>query len=120
MRKITMAIAAIMAMASTAAYAMDAETFYTKSVALQKKGMLAVFSGDVKLLMGEFKTASAAVRAENEKAKADGHPLYCAPEKSKISSDQIVAEFATIPASHRKELTVKGAWKEIVIRKYPC
>ncbi len=112
---------AIMFLGASAANAMDADTFYIKGLALQKKGMAAMFSSDLKVVMAEFKTASTSVKAENDAAKAKGAPLYCAPAKpQKMSPDQLLAEFGRIPATRRKSQTVKSAWREIVIRKYPC
>jgi hypothetical protein len=106
---------------ATAASAMDADTFYAKGLALQKKGMAAIFSSDLKIVMSEFKAAAISVKAENDTAKAAGNPVYCAPAKpQKMSADQLLAEFARIPASRRKIQSVKAAWREIVIRKYPC
>ncbi len=105
---------------AAAAAAMDAETFYQKGRALEKKGMAAMFSSELKPVMNEMKAASKSVKAENEKAKAAGKALYCPPTKSRMSGKQVLNEFATIPQSHRKEVSVRQAWKEIMIKKYPC
>jgi hypothetical protein len=113
--------AAILAFSASAVSAMDADTFYAKGVALQKKGMAAMFSSDLRLVMSEFKTASTAVKAENDAAKTKGAPFYCAPAKPQnMSPEQLLGEFAKIPAARRKTETVKSAWREIVVRKYPC
>lgn len=102
------------------AYAMDAETFYVKAVALKKKGMGAMFSKDLKPMMRHFETAANSVKAENEKAKAEGSPLYCAPKKYRLTADQFLAEFGNIPQQRRRTQTVREAWREIVIRRFPC
>ncbi len=117
--KLWIAVAAI-PLSSTMACAMDAESFYIKGLALQKKGMAAMFSSDLKPVVSEFETAAKSVKAENDGAKAAGNPIYCAPKKTKMSPDQLLAEFGKIPMSHRKAITVKAAWREIVVRKYPC
>ena len=100
--------------------AMDAETFYVKAVALKKKGMGAMFSKDLKPLARLFETAADSVRAENEKARSNGAPLYCAPKKYRLTADQFIAEFARIPQERRRIQTVRAAWREIVIRRFPC
>jgi hypothetical protein len=112
---------AVFLLGTSAAYAMDADTFYAKGLALQKKGMAAMFSSDLKVVMSEFKAAAGAVKAENDAAKAKGAPIYCAPPKpQKMSPDQLLAEFGSIPQTRRKAVTVRSAWREIVMRKYPC
>lgn len=102
------------------ALAMDAETFYVKAVALKKKGMGAMFSKDLKPMMRHFETAADAVKAENERARADGDPLFCAPKKYRLTADQFLAEFGRIPQQRRRTQTVREAWREIVIRRFPC
>lgn len=102
------------------AYAMDAETFYVKAVALKKKGMAAMFSKDLKPMARLFETAADSVKAENEKARALGKPLFCAPKKYRLTADQFIAEFSRIPQERRRTQTVREAWREIVIRRFPC
>lgn len=102
------------------AYAMDAETFFVKAVALKKKGIGAMFSKDLKPLARLFETAADSVKAENEQARAAGSPLFCAPKKYRLTADQFIAEFARIPQERRRTQTVRAAWREIVIRRFPC
>ena len=102
------------------AHAMDAETFYVKAVALKNKGMGAMFSKDLRPMIRHFETAADSVKAENEKAKAEGAPLYCAPKKYRLTADQFLAEFSKIPQERRRTQTVRDAWREIVIRRFPC
>lgn len=105
---------------STAAHAMDAESFYVKAVALKKRGMGAVFSKDLKPMVQVFETAADSVKAENIKAKTEGVPLFCPPAKYRLTADQFITEFARIPQSRRRAQTVRDAWREIVIRRFPC
>jgi hypothetical protein len=105
---------------ATAANAMTAQTFYTKATALKRQGYSAMFSSDLKLLTNEMKAAVKSVKAENAVAKANGKPLYCAPDNVQINSDEVIAAFGAIPASRRKNMSVRAAWREISIRKYPC
>lgn len=100
--------------------AMDAETFYVKAVALKKKGMGMMFSKDLRPLARHFEEAADSVKAENEQARETGKPLFCAPKKYRLTADQFIAEFARIPQERRRRLTVRNAWREIVIRRFPC
>jgi hypothetical protein len=103
-----------------AAQAMDAESFYVKAVALKKKGVKAMFSSDLKPMMTVFKSAADSVKAENEKARASGKALFCAPKKYRLTADQFLTEFGNIPQERRRTQTVRQAWREIVIRRFPC
>jgi hypothetical protein len=105
---------------SNAAQAMDAESFYVKAVALKKKGMKAMFSSDLKPMINVFKSAADSVKAENEKARASGNALFCAPKKYRLTADQFLTEFGNIPQERRRTQTVREAWREIVIRRFPC
>ncbi len=64
----------MLALAPVAAAAMPVSTFLAKADKLKKKGPLAMFSGDIKLLMGQVKTDAAELRAENKAAEAAGKP----------------------------------------------
>jgi hypothetical protein len=105
---------------ATSVSAMDAETFYVKAIALKKKGMAAMFSKDLKPMVNLFETAANSVKAENERAKSAGSPLYCAPKKYRLTADQFLSEFSKIPQERRRAQTVREAWREIVIRRFPC
>lgn len=117
--KLLLACGAV-ALCATSAHAMDAETFYVKAVALKKRGMGAVFSKDMKPMMTVFKAAAESVKAENERARSDGSALFCAPTKYRLTADQFLSEFGKIPQTRRKMQTVRDAWREIVIRRFPC
>ncbi|WP_397591678.1 hypothetical protein [Sphingorhabdus sp.] len=102
------------------AKAMDAETFFVKAVALQKKGMGAVFAKDLKPMIRVFDEAAKSVKAENEAARAAGSPLFCAPKKYRLNAVQFISEFSRIPKERRQTQSVRDAWREIVIRRFPC
>jgi hypothetical protein len=102
------------------ANAMDAETFFVKAVALQKKGLGAVFAKDLKPTIRVFEEAAKSVKAENEAARAAGSPLYCAPKKYRLNAEQFIGEFSGIPKERRQVQSVREAWREIVIRRFPC
>ena len=82
--------------------------------------MGAMFSKDLKPMVKLFKDAAGAVKAENELAKAAGSPLFCAPVKYRLTPDQFITDFGKIPQSRRRTQTVREAWREIVIRRFPC
>lgn len=117
--KILMAGGAL-SLCAVPAQAMDAETFYVKAVALKKRGMGAMFSKDLKPMARLFETAADSVKAENEKARAAGQPLFCAPKKYRLTADQFINEFGRIPRERRQIQSVRDAWREIVIRRFPC
>ncbi|OYU02707.1 MAG: hypothetical protein CFE36_04555 [Sphingomonadaceae bacterium PASS1] len=102
------------------AQAMDAETFYVKALALKKKGMGAVFSKEIKPMARLFQAAADSVKTENEQARASGKPLFCAPKKYRLTAAQFLEEFASIPQERRRIQTVRDAWREIVMRRFPC
>jgi hypothetical protein len=110
----------ILLLCAVPAHAMDAETFYVKALALKKKGMGAMFSKDLRPMAQLFETAADSVKAENEQARAAGKPLFCAPKKYRLTADQFIAEFSRIPQERRRKQTVREAWREIVIRRFPC
>jgi hypothetical protein len=104
-----------------AANAMDVATFLAKADALQKKGMMALFSSDYKALKAEIVNNSAVLRNERLAAeRAHRKPAYCPPAKSDLNSDEILAAFRTIPASQRPRTQVKDALRALLVRKYPC
>lgn len=102
------------------AQAMDAETFYVTAVSLKKKGMAAMFSKELKPMVRIFEAAADSVKAENEQARAAGTPLFCAPKKYRLTAEQFIGEFSRIPKERRRTQTVRDAWREIVIRRFPC
>lgn len=99
---------------------MDAHSFYVRGTALKKMGTAAVLTSDFRTLKAEAEAADKAVRAENARARGQGKPLFCPPAKVEMSAEQLLAEFRNIPEKRRRALTVRQAWREIAIRKFPC
>jgi hypothetical protein len=97
---------------------MPVSTFLAKADALAAKGMMAMFSSDVTALKSEIQMASAAYRT-NPASRA---PRSCPPPQgqAKISSDEIIAAFRTMPPAQRTTISVKMAFTELMIRRYPC
>ena len=101
----------------------DAHTFYTTATALKAKGMGAMLDRRLKPAMAQMKAAGTAVKAENTAATARGKPLYCVPAAAKkkgIGPDFIIAKLAAIPENRRRTITLIDAWREILVREYPC
>jgi hypothetical protein len=46
--------------------------------------------------------------------------LFCAPKKYRMTAEQFLESFANIPQERRRIQTVRDAWREIVIRRFPC
>jgi hypothetical protein len=108
--------------AAVSAQSMNAELFYQKAVALQAKGPLALFSGDLKLMMNEGKASALKARATRLAAiKAGQKPRYCPPEGTKgMSSDEYMDGLAAIPPAERARIDTTEATTRILVRKFPC
>jgi len=104
----------------TAAAAMPVSTFLAKAEALQKKGAMALFSGDIGILKKELKTSSAQLKAERAAAvKAGRKPDFCPPEKASLNSNELLGHLRAIPAPQRG-MPFKAAYKSFLVRKFPC
>jgi hypothetical protein len=113
---------AMLALAPVAATAMPVSTFLAKADKVQKKGPLAIFSGDLKLLMGQVKTDAAELRAENKAAAAAGRPkAYCtAPGGVKMSNRDILSAMNAVPPAQRARTSTKDALRAYFARRFPC
>ena len=115
-------LVALLVALPAAAQAMDVATFLTKADGLKKKGMMALFSSDLKPLKAEIQNQSEALRQERIAAKAAGRPqAYCPPgDRGSLNSDELLAAFHTIPAAQQPRVEVKDALRALLARKYPC
>lgn len=122
MRTRILVVAALLAASSSAEAAMPLQVFLAKAQALQQKGMLALFSSDLKLLKNEVHAATESLRAERLTAKAAGRPqAYCPPvDSGSMSSDELLAAFRQIPPAQRARMDVKDGMRTILARKFPC
>ena len=104
------------------AQSMSAETFFQKAQALQRKGMMAMFSSDVKKLMKEAKAAGETARAERlAAAKANQKPRYCPPAGSqRLGSDEFMQRLGAIPRGDRLRIDMTEAMIRIMASKFPC
>ena len=113
---------ALAAVPLSAASAMPVSTFLVKADKLKAKGPLALFSGDVKLLMNQVKSDAAALRAERVAAKSTGKaPAFCPPDAgAKLSDKDVLAAMQAVPAPRRASTTTRDALKAFMVRRYPC
>lgn len=106
---------------SAAAQSMNADTFYTRGRALEKKGIMALMSSDFGTLRTEMQSAVKAVDARERAARAGGAaPTYCRTGKAKLSAQEVLNEMGRIPAAQRRAMTTTDAWHAIVKRRFPC
>ena len=111
---------AIAAAPLTAADAMNVAEFLAKADALEKKGAMALFSSDNRLLKNEVQGAATRLRAERAAAeKAGRRGAYCPRDKTGLTPKEIVAYFRTIPPA-RRGTEVDDALRTLLARKYPC
>jgi hypothetical protein len=108
--------------AASAASAMPVSTFLTNAQALEKKGPLALFSGDLKLLTNQVKGDAAELRAENRAAVAARRPrAFCPPEGGvKLNNQDILSAMQAVPAAQRATTTTKQALRAYFVRRFPC
>lgn len=106
----------------TAVYAMPVSTFLAKADALQKKGPLALFSRDLKLLTAQVKADAAELRRERLAAKAAGRPqAFCPPEGGiKLTDRDIMDAMRQVPPAHRARTGTKAALKAHLAKRNPC
>ncbi len=102
------------------AQTMTVATFLGKVDALKKKGPMALFSSDIKVLKGEVQTSAKQLRAEQAAAqKAGRKPATCMPEKATTDQKELLAYFEAIPPAQRGA-SVKQAFASLMRKKYPC
>lgn len=101
--------------------AMTVAVFLEKADALRARGMMAMFSSDIGLLKGEITSAGEALRAETAAARRAGRqPPFCAPERVRMTSNELLAFFRSIPAAQRQRLEVRDAMRFYMVRRFPC
>ena len=118
-----LSLAAMPAGLSAAPGDMSVATFLTRAEALEKKGMMAMFSSDLKVLKAEAEGAGDAYRASlAADRKAGRTPHSCPPPKGKasISSDDMLAHLRSYPASRRQAIPLKAAFADLMKKRYPC
>ncbi|HEY0150326.1 MAG TPA: hypothetical protein VGB70_15160 [Allosphingosinicella sp.] len=104
-----------------AVQAMTVEAFLLKANALEKKGMMALFSSDYKNLKKEMETAALQLRAERVAAQKAGRKLsYCPPAKIELNAKEVLTHFRAIPAAQRGRMELRDGLRSLLTRKHPC
>ena len=113
---------ALTAVPFASASAMPVSTFLTKADALQKKGAMAVFSKDLKLLMNQIKQDAGELRAANQAAVAAGKPkAYCTPGKGvKLTNRDVLDAMRAVPPQQRAATSTKDALRTYFAKRWPC
>ena len=112
---------ALIVLPVTALQAMTVAVFLEKADALERRGVTAMFSSDLRLLKAEVKSAGAALKAERNRRRASGQrPVYCPPERIPIKSSDLLAHFRSIPPAQRQRMEVRDALRLMLVRRYPC
>ena len=116
-----MMFVALLVAVPASAQAMDVKTFLTKADALKKKGMMALFSSDFKVLKKEMEVAGGQLRAERLAALKAGRKVsYCPPAKSSLNAKEVLAHFRAIPPAQQKTMQIKDGLRSLLTRKHPC
>lgn len=101
----------------------NAQRFYSDAVALEDKGMAAMFDKRTKPMMAQMQDAGARAKAANQSATERGRPLYCVPEtarKKGLGPKTVIAMLGNLPESERRSLSLADAWQRALVRGYPC
>ena len=101
---------------------MPVATFIAKADALQRKGLLALFSGDLKLLTQQIKADFGSLRAERLAAKEAGATTaFCPPAAGvKLTDKDILSAMQAVPAERRRTTSTREALKTFLARRFPC
>ena len=97
--------------------------FLTKATALEKKGAMAIFSGDLRLLQKEIKQSMPVLRQERLAAEKAGRKgAFCprAGHKVEIGAKELLTYFRSIPPAQREQMRVKDGMRSFMARRMPC
>lgn len=101
--------------------AMPVDLFLSKIQGLQSKGMMAMFSGDTKLLLDTIKADATALRSEREQAAAAHRkPPYCPPGPISMDQKEIIAAMQAVPVSERARTDSRAALRAHLAQRFPC
>jgi hypothetical protein len=120
--RLRLLIAVVLGAAPAAAQAMPLATFLAKADALQRKGPMAIFSSDLKLLTNQIKRDAGELRAENKAAEAAGsQKSYCTPAGGvKLTNRDILGAMNAVPPTQRARTETKDALRAYFARRFPC
>lgn len=106
----------------TGAWAMDVATFLAKADALKRKGPLALFSSDLKLLTNHIQTDFVRLRSERLAAQAARTTMaFCPPAAGvKLTDKDILLAMQAVPEERRGTTSTREALKIFLARRFPC
>lgn len=120
MKRIVLGLALALLIASPGQATMTVGEFLVKANALKAKGMMALFSSDLRLLKRESADATAALRAEKQARTVAGRPQpYCVPSGTKMGANQMITDLNAIPPAERG-MTLKDGFARVLSKRYPC
>jgi hypothetical protein len=99
---------------------MSVAAFLAKVDGLKAKGMMAMFSGDIKVLKAEGMAAGEAYKKRLAAERTQGRPSSCPPKGSTVNSDQLIAHLNTYAPAVRPATSMKTAFADYFIKTYPC
>ncbi len=103
------------------ASAMPVGEFLPRAERLKAKGPAAMFSSDLKPIMGEMKRVTTSYRADLARSKAKGEtPRSCPPAgKMKLDPGDFLSALRSVPASQRG-IDMTEAFHRYMATKFPC
>ena len=109
------------AMASSAGE-MPAAEFLVRAEKLEKKGMLAMLSDDLKQLRREAEAAAEAYREMITTDKQAGRaPHSCPPEGTQsLGSKELLEQLRSYSPAERENVTITVAFADLMKDRYPC
>lgn len=120
--KVGLVAGALLVAVAAPASAMSVDIFLAKAQALKKKGPLALFSGDLKLLTNQVKSDAGEIRTDRLAAeKAGKRGNHCPPAAGvKMSDKDVLAAMEAVPAAQRPRTSTKAALAAYLARRFPC
>lgn len=115
-------VAAAVAVPVAALQAMTVSAFLQKAEALEKKGVMALMSSDLRVLKNEVQSSAETLKAERLAAERAGRRgAYCPPQNARgLDSRELLAHLRSIPPAQRDRMEVRDALRGLLARKYPC
>ena len=106
----------LLALVATPAQAMTVAEFMARAEALKAKGMMAMFSADLKPVMAEMKAVGPAWRAQLPTAQ----PPVCPPKGVRMDEAEMRRVLEAVPPAERPRLQVKDAFIRELNARYRC
>lgn len=123
MRLSLVAVLALAVPAVASAQAMNAERFHERATALQKKGVMALFSGgEIKTFTHEAQVAGQrAAQSRRAALQAGQSPRFCPPPgPGRMGDKEFMVRLSAIAPADRARIDMTEAMTRILAAKYPC